>query len=80
MSSGAITLGDLRGHVAILYVACRKCERRGRYALAGLLDRHGADAKLPDLRAVYAGDCSRVKSVAIYDGCGVHYPRLPVRV
>ena len=77
MSNNAITLGDLNGHVAMLEVACRKCDRRGRYRIAGLIERHSAAANLPDLRNVFAGDCPRINSVSIYDRCGVHYPHLP---
>ena len=43
-----VTLGD---HAAadhrVLILACRHCPRRGRYRLAGLIDRFGADMGLP---------------------------------
>jgi hypothetical protein len=46
--AGAITLGDLAGRLQVLRVACRKCERAGRYSVAGLIERYGADMGLPD--------------------------------
>ena len=70
-NSSAITLGDLRGHVAMLDVACRKCGRFGRYRVAGLAAQHGADTKLPDLRERLAADCPRMKSGSLSDQCGV---------
>jgi hypothetical protein len=45
---------------------------------AALIERHGADAKLPDLRVILAGDCPCARAVSIHDRCGVHYPQLVV--
>jgi hypothetical protein len=44
-------------------------------SVAKLIERHGADAQLTNLRTVLAGDCPRV-GAAIYEQCGVHYPQL----
>jgi hypothetical protein len=76
VASGAVTLGELAGRLAMLEIACSRCERRGRLSVARLIEQHGADARLPDLRAVLAGNCPRVASVSINDRCGVHYPQL----
>jgi hypothetical protein len=37
---------DLRGEV--VWLICDKRNRKGRYRLAGLIERHGVDAKLTD--------------------------------
>jgi hypothetical protein len=34
----------------VVWLICDKRNRRGRYRLAGLIERHGVDAKLTDLR------------------------------
>jgi hypothetical protein len=75
MASGTVTLGEFARHLAILDVACSKCERRGRYKVAELMKRHGADAKLPDLCDILAADCPRINSAA-HDGCSIYYPQL----
>jgi hypothetical protein len=75
-SSGAVTLGEIAGRLPMLEVACARCERRGRLSIAKLIDRHGAGAKLPDLRTVLASDCPRVRATSIYERCGVLYPQL----
>jgi hypothetical protein len=75
-SSGAVTLRELAGRLPMLEVACSRCERRGWLNVAGLIERHGADARLPDLREILAGDCPRSSAVAIHERCGVYYPQL----
>jgi hypothetical protein len=64
-SSGAVTLGEIAGRLAMLEVACSRCERRGRLDVAKLIERHGADARLPDLREILAGDCPRSSAVSV---------------
>jgi hypothetical protein len=75
-TSGAITLGEIAGRLPMLEVACARCGRRGRLSVAKLIERHGAGAKLPDLRTVLASDCPRVGATSIYERCGVLYPQL----
>jgi hypothetical protein len=75
-SSGAITLGEVGGKLKMLEIACSRCDRRGRLRVAGLIERYGANAKMPDLREILAGDCPRVGSVSVYDRCGAHFPQL----
>jgi hypothetical protein len=75
-NSGAVTLGDIADRLAMLDVACSKCDRRGRLSVAKLIAEHGSDMRLPDLRERLAGDCPRVRSASVVDRCGVHYPQL----
>jgi hypothetical protein len=64
---GAITLTDLQA--PFLHVVCEPCDRRGRYAVAGLIAERG-DAKLTDLLPALA-NCPRMTNSAasIYDRC-----------
>ena len=39
---GSITLGEVKGKLTMLEVACHRCERRGRVSLARLIEDHGA--------------------------------------
>jgi hypothetical protein len=43
---GAIIFNDLLGKLDALEVTCDKCERKGRYAVARLIEQRGRDAKL----------------------------------
>jgi hypothetical protein len=49
MRRGSITLGDLAGKIAMLEVACSRCQRRGRLWVDRLIEQHG-DAERPELR------------------------------
>jgi hypothetical protein len=77
MSDSSIRLGALKGKLTMLEIACRRCERRGKLRLARLIAEHGAAMDLPTLGTILAGDCPRVRSVGIYDRCGMHFPQLP---
>ena len=76
MTSGALTLGQVAERTAVLDVACGRCERRGRYDTARLVERHGAEMPMPELRGVLAGDCPRRASRNIRELSHVHFPRL----
>jgi len=69
-SSGAVTLGEIAGRLLMLEVACSHCERHGRLDVAKLIERHGADTRLPDLRVNLAGDCPRIGAASIDERCG----------
>jgi hypothetical protein len=60
------TLSDVRE--LTLTIECEQCGRRGRYAVAKLIEKYGRDAKLPDLRQTLA-NCQKTKTANIYDRC-----------
>ena len=75
MKRGSVTLGDLLDRIAMLEVACSRCERRGRLQVDRLIERHG-DMELPELGRVLAGDCRKAAAVSISDRCDVFFPKL----
>jgi hypothetical protein len=56
-SEGSVALGAVAARAEWLAIACRKCERKGRLRLAGLLERYGPDYPMTQLRRDLAGDC-----------------------
>jgi hypothetical protein len=52
-------------------LACTKCERRGQYRKATLIERYGADANMVELRLILAADCPKVAANRMMDLCGV---------
>ncbi len=76
MRGDAVTLGDLAGkQIALLEIACRRCERRGRLQIDRLIEQHG-DMRLPELLVILPGDCPKRETVSISERCGVYYPQL----
>jgi len=57
---GAIIFGDLVGKLDVLEVACDKCGRKGRYAVARLIEQRGRDAKVVDFLADITADCRKI--------------------
>ena len=55
-------------------LACTKCERRGLYSKATLIEHFGADANMVDLRLKLAAGCPKIAANQIMDLCGVYYP------
>jgi hypothetical protein len=74
---GSIVFGDLVGKLDMIVVECTKCDRKGQYHLARLIEQHGRDAKLTDWRTYVARDCPRMKAASYSDQCGVRCPDLP---
>ena len=75
-SSGSITLGQVAEHIAVLAVACSRCEQVGRYRQETWIARHGKDFGIPDRLRLLSEDCPKRESITVYDLCGVHCPQL----
>ena len=73
---GALTFGDLLGRLDHLEIVCSKCDRRGRYRVRTLVDRHGADFKIPEWRVDLTRDCPRRRSPGLADACAAMCPQL----
>jgi hypothetical protein len=71
MSGGSLQLREYPG--PIVRLSCEKCGRSGQYRKQKLIERHGADMRLPDLRQEIA-KCERMRKM--HDACMVHYPDL----
>jgi hypothetical protein len=66
--SGALQLREYPGEIVRL--PCPKCGRAGQYRKQNLIERHGPDIRLPDLREEIA-QCER--RGLVHDACMVSY-------
>jgi len=66
--SGSLQLRDCPGELVRL--SCEKCGRSGQYRKQKLIERYGADIRLPDLREEIA-QCRRQGQM--HDTCMVRY-------
>jgi len=66
---GAIIFGDLIGKLDVLRVACDKCEREGRYAVARLIEQRGRNAKVIDWLDEITAECPKKRAGNMSDQC-----------
>lgn len=69
MQGGALTIGNFK--LDVVWIGCRKCDRADQYRRSTLIERFGADHKLPDLRNDLAAGCPRLGKMT--DGCGAYF-------
>ncbi len=73
---GSHSLDDISKHIRMLEVRCGNCARSGSLRIEKLIDEHGRDITLPDLRTLLSGDCEYKDAVRRKDRCQVYYPQL----
>jgi hypothetical protein len=76
---GAIIFDNLVGKLNVLHVACDKCGRKGRYAVARLIEQRGRDAKVLDLLAEITADCPKKQAGNMSDQCAAPRGKLGLR-
>jgi len=76
MSRTALSLGDFSERFQMLEVRCGNCLRSGRLRTDKLIETHGSEMALPDLRTILAGDCEHKDARALKNRCQVFYPQL----
>ncbi len=74
--NGSVILGEVAARASHIEIACSRCERKGRYRVAKLVARLGADFSITDLGAELA-DCPRRSAAVNHERCDVYFPRLP---
>jgi hypothetical protein len=60
----------------VVRVACRHCPRRGRYRVAVLAERYGADSAIEDVLKAVSSSC-RARTGERGMTCGAYFPDLP---
>ncbi len=76
MATGSLSLDEFSRRYHMLEVRCGKCTRSGRLRIDKLVDEHGRDMSLPDLRKHLVGDCEHRSEARRKDQCQVFYPQL----
>jgi hypothetical protein len=65
MPNSHVTLAEYPSNM--IRLACTKCERRGLYSKATLIERFGADANMVALRLTLAAGCPKIAANQIMD-------------
>ncbi len=76
MTTGSLSLNDISKRFHMLEVRCGNCTRNGRLRIDKLIDEHGRNMSLPDLRKHLVGDCEHQTATRRRDQCQVFYPQL----
>ncbi len=76
MTTGSLSLDNISKRFHMLDVRCGNCTRHGRLRIDKLIDEHGRDMSLPDLRVILAGECEHMTAARRKDQCQVFYPQL----
>jgi hypothetical protein len=66
----------LRRKLDVLCVECTKCDRKGRYSVARLIEKYGRKGNLMVWREMLNGDCPK-RDARIHDRCDLVCPDLP---
>jgi len=67
MAGGSLQLSEYPGDIVRL--SCAKCGRSGQYRKQNLIEKYGADIRLPDLREQIA----QCEHRGMYDACMCHF-------
>jgi hypothetical protein len=54
-----LIFGDTEGKLDVLRVECTRCERKGRYSVAKLIEKHGRKGNMMAWREMLNADCPR---------------------
>jgi hypothetical protein len=76
MARTYLVFGDIQGKLDVLRVECRRCDRKGRYSVAKLIEKHGRKGNLMVWREMPNADCPR-RDARINDRCDLVCPDLP---
>ena len=83
MSNGALSLSDYPTEKVV--IDCRRCDKRGHFDKAALIEHVGPDEALPTLRLRLAAGLGCPVAQATTEGgfqvaqCGAHYPELLIK-
>ena len=75
MANGSVALGDVAARASHIEVACSRCDRKGRYLLARLVQTYGPDFPMTALGGELA-NCPRRSAAAHQERCDVFFPGL----
>ena len=76
----APNVSDLRRHrrqLDVLRVECTKCDRRGRYSVARLIEKYGRNRNMMKWREMLNADCPKRDVTGLHDRCHLVCPNLP---
>ena len=71
-----LTFGDIEGKLDVLRVECTKCDRKGRYHVHKLIEKHGRMGNISVWVSNLKGDCPNRYAFAKHERCDLVCPDL----
>ena len=71
-----LIFGDIERKLDVLHVECTKCDRKGRYSVAILIDKYGRTGDVMKWKEQLNGDCPK-RDGRLNDRCDLVMPDLP---
>lgn len=72
-----LIFGDIQGKLDVLRVECTRCDRKGRYNVASLIEKHGRRGNMMKWKEMLNGDCPKRNAHALHERCDLICPDLP---
>jgi hypothetical protein len=69
MARTYLIFGDIEGKLDVLRVECTKCERKGRYSVAKLIEKHGRKGNMSAWVSDLKGECPKRDAAGLQDRC-----------
>ena len=69
MARDFLMFGDIQGKLDMLRVECTRCDRKGRYSVAKLIEKHGRRGNLTRWVSDLKGDCPKRDVHALHERC-----------
>ena len=71
-----LIFADIEGKLDVLRVECTKCERKGRYSVAKLIEKYGRKGNMMKWKEQLNGDCPK-RDARMMERCDLICPDLP---
>jgi hypothetical protein len=71
-----LTFGDFEGKLDMLPVECSRCQRKGRYSVAKLIEKYGRRGNMMKWKEQLNGDCPKRDAHELHGRCDLICPDL----
>jgi hypothetical protein len=74
MTRTYLIFGDIEGKLDVLRVECTKCDRKGRYSVAKLIEKHGRKGNMMKWREMLSTDCPKRDATGLHNRSDLSRP------
>jgi|GEM_PF-1205733 len=75
MARAYLIFGDIGGKLDVLRVECTRCDRKGRYSVAKLIEKYGRKGNMMKWREMLNADCPKRDATGLHNRLRFDVPR-----